>query len=260
MTVKSMLAASAALLITTAAAPAAEVAALWGDNTISIVDTSQKKVVKTWNISGIPGKVLGIDVRPADGMVYAVGADGGIYTVDLKTGKATLKSKLDVMLAEGSWATVDFNPAADRLRLMSHDGTNLRVNVDDGKVTRDGNLKFAETDMHKGEKPKVVAGAYTNSYKGTKQTALYDIDATIGALLRQAPPNDGVLNAVGKLGVKSDTYAFDIWSDGGDKNEAWLMAGDTLYSVDLGTGKASAAAKIAGAKGPVRDIAILPAM
>ena len=82
MTIKSMLAASAALLITTAAAPAAEVAALWGDNTISIVDTSQKKVVKTWNISGIGGKVLGIDVRPADGMLYAVGADGGIYTVD----------------------------------------------------------------------------------------------------------------------------------------------------------------------------------
>jgi len=122
MTIRSMLAASAALLITTAAAPAAEVAALWGDNTISIVDTSQKKVVKTWNITGINGKVLGIDVRPADGMLYAVGADGGIYTVDTKTGKATMKSKLETMLAAGSWATVDFNPAADRLRLMSHDG------------------------------------------------------------------------------------------------------------------------------------------
>jgi hypothetical protein len=217
-------------------------------------------VVKTWNISGINGKVLGIDVRPADGMLYAVGSDGGVYTVDTKTGKATPKSKLDITLAEGSWATVDFNPAADRLRLMSHDGTNLRANVDDGKVVRDGTLKFAETDMHKGEKPKIVAGAYTNSYKGTKQTTLYDIDATIGALVRQAPPNDGVLNAVGKLGVKSDTYAFDIWSDGGDKNEAWLMAGDALYSVDLATGKATMAAKISGAKGPVRDIAILPAM
>ena len=54
--------------------------------------------------------------------------------------------------------------------------------------------------------------------------------------------------------------ALDIWSDGQGKNDAWLMAGVTLYSVDLASGKATAAAKISGAKGPVRDIAILPAM
>ena len=84
---------------------------------------------------------------------------------------------------------------------MGSDGTNLRVNVDDGKTTVDGKLKFAETDMHKGETPMIVAGAYTNSVKGTKETALYDIDGKIGALIKQAPPNDGVLGAVGKLGV-----------------------------------------------------------
>ena len=78
--------------------------------------------------------------------------------------------------------------------------------------------------------------------------------------VKQAPPNDGVLNAIGKLGVKADNVAFDIWSDGQGKNDAWLMAGDTLYSVDLASGKATAAAKISGAKGAVRDIAILPAM
>ncbi len=260
MTIKSILAASAALIITASAASAAEVAALTGDNTIAIVDTSQKKVVKTWNITGIAGKVLGIDVRPADGMLYALGADGGVYTVDGKTGKATMKSKLETMLPAGVMATVDFNPAADRLRVMGNDGTSLRVNVDDGKVIKDGSHKFADADMHKGEKPNVVAGAYSNSVKGTKETTLYNIDATIGALIRQVPPNDGVLNAIGKLGFKADSYAFDIWSDGQGKNEAWLMAGDTLYSVDLATGKATAAAKISGAKGPVRDIAILPAM
>ena len=258
--IKSILAASAALVLTASAAPAAEVAALWGDNTISIVDTSQKKVVKTWNVSGIPGKVLGIDVRPADGMLYALGSDGGVYWIDAKTGKATMKSKLETMLAAGVLATVDFNPAADRLRVMGNDGTSLRVNVDDGKVIKDGSHKFAATDMHKGEKPNVIAGAYSNSFKGTKETTLYNIDGTIGALVKQAPPNDGVLNAIGRLGVKFDTVAFDIWSDGQGKNEAWLMTGDTLYSVDLSSGKATAAAKIAGAKGPVRDIAILPAM
>jgi DNA-binding beta-propeller fold protein YncE len=250
----------AAILLGSTAVQAAEVAALTGDNTVSIVDTAKKTVTKTWKIEGVAGKVLGIDVRPADNMLYAIGADGGIYTVDLKTGKATMKSKLEKNVDAKTTVTVDFNPAADRLRLMSSDGTSLRVNVDDGKVTTDGSHKFAETDMHKGEKPNVIAGAYSNSVKGTKETTLYNIDGKTGALVRQAPPNDGVLNAIGKLGVKADTtVAFDIWSDGNGKNEAWLMAGDKLHSVDLATGKATEAMQIKGVSG-VRDIAILPAM
>jgi hypothetical protein len=260
MTIRSILAASAALLISAVTAQAAQVAALTGDKTIAIVDTAAKKVVKTWDIQGVNGKVVGIDVRPADSMLYAVTVDGTVYTVDGATGKATIKSKLETMLKPGTWGTVDFNPVADRLRIIGNDGMNLRANVDDGKVTTDGMLKFAETDMHKGEKPNVVAGAYINSVKGAKETALYDIDGTIGGLLKQAPPNDGVLGAVGKLGVKADMAAFDIWSDGNGKNEAWLMVGDSLHSVDLATGKAGPAIKIDGVKGQVRDIAILPAM
>ena len=116
---------------------------------------------------------------------------------------------------------------------------------------------YAEADMHKGEKPNIVAGAYTNSVKGTKETALFNIDGTIGGLIKQAPPNDGVLAAIGKLGIKPGAVAFDIWSDGAGKNEAWLMAGDTLYSVDLSSGKATEAAKISGVSGAVKDIAIL---
>jgi hypothetical protein len=254
------LAASAALLTTAASAQAAQVAALWGDNTISIVDTDQKKVVKTWKIGGVTGPVLGIDVRPADGMLYGVVADGTVVTIDLASGMATQKSKLDMMLPVGTMATVDFNPAADRLRIIGSDGSNLRANVDDGKVTKDGNLKFPDTDANKGQTAKVIAGAYTNSFKGSKDTALYDIDGPLGALLRQAPPNDGVLNTVGPHGVKGDTVAFDIWSDGKGGNEAWLLAGDTLYKIDLAGGKASSVGKIDGVQGPVRDMAILPTM
>ncbi|MBC7584671.1 MAG: DUF4394 domain-containing protein, partial [Tardiphaga sp.] len=94
------------------------------------------------------------------------------------------------------------------------------------------------------------------SVKGTKETALFNIDGTIGALVKQAPPNDGILGAVGKLGIKPSAVAFDIWSDG-TKNEAWLMADGTLYSVDLATGKATEAARIAGVTGKVTDIAII---
>ncbi len=259
MKLKTLIAASTAVLLGGLTAQAAEVAALSGDNTISIVDTAAKKVAKTWNIQGIGGRVVGIDVRPADGMLYAVAADGGVYTIDTATGKATMKSKLEKTLAANAAATIDFNPVADRLRLIGSDGMNLRANVDDGKVTVDGELKFAETDMHKGEKPNVVAGAYINSFKGAKETALYDIDATIGGLLKQAPPNDGVLSAVGKLGIDAKGASFDIWSDGQGKNEAWLMTGEWLHSVDLATGKATPAVQIKGVSG-IRDIAILPAM
>jgi hypothetical protein len=95
---RTILAASAAILLSTVAAQSAQVAALVGDNTIAVVDTNAKKVVKTWPIQGLNGKVAGIDVRPSDNMLYAVTWDGGVYTVDPATGKATMKSKLDTML------------------------------------------------------------------------------------------------------------------------------------------------------------------
>jgi hypothetical protein len=259
MTFKTLLAASTAMFISAAAAQAAQVAALVGNDTIAIVDTAAKKVSKTMKVSGINGALVGIDVRPADGMLYGLVSDGTLYTIGMD-GKATMKSKLETMLKPGVMATVDFNPAADRLRVMGSDGTSLRVNVDDGKVITDGSHKYAEADASKGKTPKIGAGAYTNSVKGTKETALFNIDLETGALVKQVPPNDGVLNTVGMLGAKPKMVAFDIWSDGQGKNEAWAMTGSDLWSVDLATGKATPAAKISGVSGEVRDIAILPAM
>lgn len=257
MIIRSLAAVSAALFMTSATAGAAQVAALVGADTIATVDTVQKKVTGSVKVTGISGALVGIDVRPADGMLYGLVDDGTVVTI-ASDGKATMKSKLDTMVAKGVAVTVDFNPVADRLRVMGADGTNLRANVDDGKVTKDGDHKYADGDMHKGEKPNIIAGAYTNSVKGAKETALFNIDGTIGGLIKQAPPNDGILGAVGKLGIKANAVAFDIWSDGNGKNEAWLMAGDALHSVDLATGKATEVAKIGGVSGSIRDIAILP--
>lgn len=255
MSFRSLVAASAALLLTSAAANAAQIAALVDGDTIAMVDTTQKKATGSVKVTGISGKLLGIDVRPADGMLYGLVDDGTVVTI-AKDGKATQKSKLQTMLNSGVTAIVDFNPAADRLRVMGSDGMSLRANVDDGKVTKDGDHKYAETDVNKGEKPNVIAGAYTNSVKGAKETALFNIDGAKGALVKQAPPNDGILNQVGKLGMMPKVVAFDIWSDG-TKNQAWLMSDNTLYSVDLATGKATEAAKISGVTGKVTDIAIM---
>ena len=258
MTIRTILLATAALMTATAA-NAAQVAALIGNDTIAIVDTDQKKAIKSMKVTGISGALVGIDVRPADGMLYGLVEDGTVVTIaDGRQGDAEIQARHHGR--EGRVATVDFNPVADRLRVMGADGMNLRVNVDDGKVTKDGDHKFADGDMNKGGKPNIVAGAYTNSVKGAKETALFNIDGTADALVKQAPPNDGVLGSIGKLGVKAGKASFDIWSDGNGKNEAWMMLGDTLYSVDLASGKATEAAKISGVSGTVRDIAILPAM
>jgi hypothetical protein len=253
----------AAILFVGAASPClaqgTTVAALVGDDTITMIDAATWKVTGSKKVQGASGKLVGIDVRPADGKLYGVTDDGHIWTIDA-SGKATMKAKLDTMLPTGAASTIDFNPVADRLRIIGSDGTNLRVNVDDGKAVIDGKLKFAETDMHKGETPKIIAAAYTNSMKGAKETTLYDIDGTIGALLKQAPPNDGVLNAVGKLGVSgAGAWAFDIAAMGG-KNEGWLVNGEAVYKVDLETGKASSAGKISGLQGVVKKITVMPAM
>lgn len=243
-----------------AAASAQTVIGLTDGKTLVMLDGMSGKVGKTVPLSGA-AHLIGIDVRPADGMLYGVTADGAVVTIDPLTGKAVEKSRLKTMLPNGVTATVDFNPVADRLRIIGSDGTNLRVNVDDGSVTTDGALKFAEADMHKGEKPNVIAGAYINSVKGAKETALYDIDGTIGGLLKQAPPNDGILNAVGKLGVAlSGPVAFDIVSDGMGNNTAWLVAGGMLHKVDLATGKATMAGKLSGATGAITDIAVWTGM
>ena len=241
-------------------AQAQSVVALLDGNRLAMVDVKGLSAAAPVKVSGVPGTLLGIDVRPADGKLYGLFADGTIATIDPASGAATPKAKLDTMLASGVAATVDFNPVADRLRVIGSDGVNLRANVDDGKVVKDGALKFADADKAAGKMPMVVAGAYTNSMKGAKETALYDVDGKLGVLLKQAPPNDGVLNTVGPLGIQAQGFAFDIVAADAGASEGWLMAGPTLYRVDLSTGKATAAGKVKGVDGTVKDIAILPAM
>jgi hypothetical protein len=249
---------SAIALAASASAAAAEMAiGLVGDNTLVMIDGGKPAVTKSIKVEGVK-KLLGIDMRPGNKMLYGVGEDGTVFTIDTGSGKATKVSKLDTNLPAGVAAIVDFNPAADKLRFMGTDGTNLRADVDSGKVITDGKLAFEEGDMHKGEKPNVVAAAYSNSHGKPEKTAMYDIDATIGALIQQTKPNDGALKAIGKLGIdKAKSYAFDIHTTADGKNTAWLVADGTLYTVALDTGKATMVGQIAGTKGTIRDIAVL---
>ncbi len=121
----------------------------------------------------------------------------------------------------------------------------------------DGRLKYAEGDRNAGKTPNVVAGAYSNSVKGTKETALYDLDGTLGAYIRQAPPNDGILQTLGDSGLKGNAIAFDIATDASGKNTGFAVMAGTLFTVDIASGASRAMGKIAGLPQGVRDVAVL---
>lgn len=251
-------AAVGALAVSATAASAATIVALQGGTTLTSIDSDQKKVTGSVKLDG-GASLVGIDVRPKDGKVYGLAPDGTIVTVDAATGKWQKVSQLSEKLPAGATISVDFNPVADRMRIVTSTGVSLRVNVEDGKAAVDGSLKYADADAMKGKSPMVTAIAYSNSFAGTKETAMYDIDAAAGVLVKQAPPNDGILNTIGSLGMKPDgAIALDIMSDGKGGNTAFLMAGGTLHTLDLTSGQAKAIGPVAGLKGAVLDIAVLP--
>lgn len=245
--------ASAAVLASPALS--ATVVGLSGDRDLHWIDTESWATTGQVSVSGVEGRLLGIDVRPADGQLYGVFSDGTIATIDPMTGEAMAVSMLETRLADGVTAIVDFNPVADRLRLMGSDGTSLRVNVDSGEVVTDGSHAYAQGDTM----PNVIAGAYTNSIMGTESTQLFNIDGAAGWLVLQDPPNDGMLNPVGELGVMPEIAAFNIVPDGAGGNAAWLVVDGVFHSVDLASGETTEVARVEGAQA-VRDIAILPAM
>jgi hypothetical protein len=90
---------------------------------------------------------------------------------------------------------------------------------------------------------------------------LNDIDSKLDILATQAPPNDGTLNTVGKLGVDTgDLVGFDIAT--ANKRDTALAAlnvskGSRLYGIDLQSGKAKDRGLI-GTGAAVCDIAISP--
>ena len=259
LTFSAGLVAGASFLAMSASALAAPAVGLVGDKTLVWFDTDKPEISKTVEVTGVD-RLHGIDVRPADGKLYGVAGDGTLVTIDLESGAATAGAKLSSMLPEGASASVDFNPVADRLRVMGSDGTNLRANPDTGEVTGDVSLKFEAGDAGAEMAPKVVATAYLNSFGKPEKTAMYDINAD-GTFLQQTAPNDGTLKTIGKLGIDgADTFAFDIQTTADGVNTAWLAAGGALYKVNIETGAAEKAADITGGDQPLRDIAILAAM
>jgi len=168
--------------------------------------------------------LLGIDIRPVDGSIVALSDAGVVYKIDPTEGIATVVGDGINPTIESSAFGFDFNPTVDRIRVDVATGQNLRLNPDTGAVgtnpdtgarTIDGNLAFAEADVNAGTAPGVVGAAYTNSVAGATETQLYVVDSVTSSLAIQDPPNDGVLNTVGPLGVSvTEGSSFDIAPSG----------------------------------------------
>lgn len=239
-----------ALLALTVLASAAQSAAVYalGSNSSTLVrfDTAAPGVVTTVGvIGGATTSLDGIDFRPADGALYGYNAaTSGIYRVDTATGQTTLVSTSTTAVGRTA-VGIDFNPAADRLRVVSADDHNLRINVATGATLVDGTLAYAAGDANAGANPHITEAAYTNNDNNAATgTTLYYIDDLLDVLVNTSNPNAGVLNTVGALGLDIDEYlGFDISTDAAGVNRAFaslrVAGAQGLYAINLATGAAT---------------------
>ncbi len=221
---------------------------------VTFRNNSPERIRRTERVQGLKDdqQLVGIDFRVQNGKLYGVGDRGGIYTINTASnfGRATKVSQLTVPL-DGQSFGVDFNPAANRLRVISDTGQNLRHNLDDpagapaaGMTATDGTLAYPGTPpAPPTTATQVTAAAYTNNdLDPNTATTLFDIDTMLDQVVIQSPANAGLLAPTGKLTVDAGQWAgFDI-STRGDSNRGFAVL-DTgrmrLYDINLTTGKAT---------------------
>ena len=220
--------------------------------------------------------VVGIDVRPVNGLMYAFaradvgGAPTGaasIYLINPDSGAVSGRVAVSGVTFDGATSvSVDFNPVVDRMRVITFFGQSVAINVADGIAVASPAVQgtgFA------------AAVAYTNSAVSATapaSTVLYRIDnqGTPDDLTTITPATGAIATTAGPIGFNLDeVQAFDI---GGATNQNSLAAlrttasgAHTLYRINLTTGAATlfnataALSLIGGAAGvPLVDIAIRP--
>jgi hypothetical protein len=229
-----------------------------GNRLLSLNSAAPGKVCTSASFSGQQAdeKIVGIDVRPTDQQMYALGSTGALYTVDTATAALTPKSTLVAALGDltapyagltGTTFGFDFNPGNDLIRVVSDTGVNFRVTPDDGVVTTDVALNPAGS----------VAGeaAYSNNFAGVLTASYYLIDSATDSLqvVGRGTGNtiNGDVTTIGSLGV-GDVQAvagFDILGDTNRGIAALNTAGSAtsdLYSINLLSGAATRLATIGG--------------
>lgn len=211
-------------------------------------------------------RLVGIDFRVARGVLYALSQAGQLYTLDIPTGALKPVGAAPAAL-NGAVFGFDFNPAADRIRVVSNTGQNLRLHPDTGAavdgdaavagVQSDPALGYAADDAHARRTPDIAGAAYTYNNQDSQLTTNYAIDRALGVLVMQGSregatpavsPNTGQLRTVGPLGLGP---LIDVAFDIADVGNTALIAVRTptnhqtrLHRVDLATGAAQSLGKV----------------
>jgi hypothetical protein len=195
-------------------------------------------------------RLVDIDFYPTTGALYGFAASGNLYRIDPFTGVATLD--VSPQMSIGSVVAADFNPMADRARIISAGNQNYRLTpsfqtpgpANPGAVTFDGNFVFAAGSGT--GTPNLLGAAYTNPFDGTTSTSLYTVDAN-NLYLNSVGPQFNTLNLVGALGITLNGFVgFDVSQASG---LAFLSNNDSLYTVNLQTGAATLVGTVGGALG-----------
>jgi hypothetical protein len=211
------------------------------------------KVLNRVPLSGLAAgdTLVGVDYRVAKGVLFALSKSGRLYTVDTASGVLQPVGNGSAVTLQGDAFGVDFNPVADRVRVISSSGQNLRLHPETGLVAAtDPAPAYASTDKRAGSKPEVVAVAYTYNKTDDKLTSNYAIDRNGGYLVTMGSAegvqpvvsfNTGQLFSVGAIGVADMSDAsMDIADVTGAAFAAIRLkthATTRLYSIDLQTGK-----------------------
>jgi len=250
---------------------------------VNINPAAPDAVAKSVSLSGLVegDELVGIDYRVAQGDMYALAQSGRIYMVNTETGTASLieGSAPVSYLAKGLYG-FDFNPAADKLRVVGAGNLNLRLHPDTGAVIdfdkqaeglqTDPKLAYDAQDINAGKAPDIVAAAYTYNPDDEKLTTNFAIDKSQDVLVMQGTkegvkpsvsPNLGVLFTVGSLGLGDVIDATMDISDIDNVALGTLTLNDgqspVLVQFDLQTGAATPLGEM-GSVSSVKAFAIEP--
>lgn len=237
--------------------------------------------------------LVSIDRRPQNGFLYGLGYNAGagtvtLYTIHPETSFATPlgtaggfvdNSGAPIQIGGGLTTTrfeIDFNPAVDRVRVISSLGENFRMNPNTGTVV-DGNLGGADNSINGvnmdgslkvGMTSTPAQGtAYTNNVANNGAiTTQYTLDETTDSLYIQNPPNMGTLS-LGKVlsptvtsilgfdiapGVNASASSMPVTSGSGFALvKTGASSAESLATVDLVTGVLSNITAITGGTGAI---------
>ncbi|KQR04463.1 DUF4394 domain-containing protein [Deinococcus sp. Leaf326] len=225
---------------------------LVGGNQLATFGTSNAAAsYGTMSVTGLASgeSLVDLDFRNTDNRLYAATSAGKIYVINTDTGAATA----DGSSVAKTTQAIDFNPVANRLRVVGAANDNYRLTVNStpvpsaapaGTVTPDGSFAYAAGDANFGKTPVLTAAAYTNSYNDSAAgavptgaaTVLYTIDSATDTLVENTvSPAFSTLVTRSTLGVDVGTglAGFDI----AGASDAYLTAvsgtSTTLYRVNL---------------------------